>query len=174
MSGNDPLFDDDGPTGLAMFAAEMKARQARQESISAADLDDAINLIIDALRTGWTTGGGRRVQQFVWSLWNGFHLINLHDLSYGLDVPLTDAVILLFRAAMLDVLTEDLKRRILTESGEFARWEECRAQTPKDEDVLYPPPPLSAEALMTLATSAQRSQKRLEDQRRQRFSNSES
>lgn len=75
-------------------------------------------------------------------------------------MKLTDAIILLFRAALLDVLTENQKRRILTESGEMRRWEECRAQTPEDGEVLYPPPPLSAEDLMTLAISAERAKKR--------------
>jgi hypothetical protein len=55
----------------------------------------------------------------VWSLWNGSHLINLYDLSYGLDARLTDAVIVLFGAAMADALTEDQKRRILTYSGDL-------------------------------------------------------
>jgi hypothetical protein len=152
------------------FEAEMKALKARQEAISAEDLDNAITVTIDYLRTGWSTGGGRRLRQFVWSLWNGWHLINLYDLSSGLDAVLTDAVILLFRAAMLDVLTEHQKRRILTDSGEFARWEECRVNTPKDEEVLYPPLALSAADLMTLAISAQRSEKRLENERRRQLS----
>lgn len=152
----------------------MKTRKALRESISAADLDSAIKATIDTLRTDWSTSGGRRLQQFVWSLWNDSHLINLYDLPYGLDAKLTAAVIVLFQAAMVDILTEDQKRKILTESGEFARWEESRRNTPNDEEVLYPLPPLSAEDLMTLAISAQRSHKRVEDQRRHRFSNCES
>jgi hypothetical protein len=72
----------------------------------------------------------------------------------------SDAVIVLFGAGMADVLTEDQKRRILTDSGEFARWEECRAETPEDEEVLYPPLPLSAEDLMRLAISADRAERR--------------
>jgi hypothetical protein len=174
MSRNDPFFDDDATTGLEAFEAEMKARKTLKESISVADLDDAITVTIDTLRTGWSTSGGRRLQQFVWSLWNDSHLINLYDLPYGLDGKLTVAVNLLFQAAMVDVLTEDQKRNILTESGEFARWEECRRNTPKDEEVHYPLPPLSADDLMSLAISAKRSEKRVEDQRKHRFSNCES
>jgi hypothetical protein len=67
------------------------------------------------------------------------------------DANLTDAVIVLFRAAMLDALTDDQKRSILTNSGE---WEECRQQTPEHEAVLYPPLVWSAEDLAQLATSA--------------------
>ena len=47
-----------------------------------------------------------------------------------------------------------------TYSGEFARWEACRAETPEDEEVLYPPLPLSAEELMKLAISADRVERR--------------
>jgi hypothetical protein len=166
--------NDDRKTGLEMFREEMKTMKARKQSISPVEMEDAISVIIDAIRTSGETGGGRRLRQFVWSLWNEWHLINLFDLSHGLDRKLTDAVIVLFRAAMFDVLTEPLKRRILTESGEFVRWEECRAATPDEEAVLYPQPPLPAESLMRLATSAQRSEQRFEEERRRGLSECES
>jgi hypothetical protein len=99
---------------LDEFEAEMKASETRQQSISGEELENAIAVTGDYLRTGWDSGG-RRLRQFVWSFWNGSHLINPYDLSCGLDARLTDAVIVLFGAAMADVLTEDQKRRILTE-----------------------------------------------------------
>ena len=154
MPENHGACDDDKTEAVEMWQAEMKARKVRQEAISQADLDNAIMLITETLRTGWDTSGGRQLQRFVWSLWNSFHLIKVDYLSHALGAQLSNAVILLFRAAMWDVLTEAQKRRILTESGEFARWEECRAQTPEDENVLYPPPALSARELATLAVSA--------------------
>jgi hypothetical protein len=166
--------NDDKPTALAMFKEEMRIRKARQQSISEEELEEAISTTINILRTGPGTGGGRRIRQFVWSIWNGWHLINLFDLSHGLDRKLTDAVIVLFRAAMFDVLTDAQKRRILTDSGEFARWEACRDATPEEETALYPPPPLPAEDLMRLATSAQRSKQRFEEERRRELSESES
>lgn len=70
---------------------------------SAADLDNAIKATIDTLRTDWSTSGGRRLQLFVWSLWNGSHLINLYDLPYGLDAKLTAEAIFLFQAAMVEI-----------------------------------------------------------------------
>ena len=117
-------------------------------------------------RSGWSTGGGRRLRQFVWSLWNGFHLINLYDLSSGLDGRLTDAVIVVFNAAMVDALNEDQKRRVLKESGEFARWEQASAETHDDEDVLYPPFPMGTDGLRRLAHSAIRQDKRMDAERR--------
>ena len=44
----------------------------------------------------------------------------------------TDAVIVVFNAAMVDALSEEQKRRVLKESGEFARWERARAETPEE------------------------------------------
>lgn len=138
----------------------------RRESVSPEELDGALETITNYLETGWSTGGGRRLRQFVWSLWNGHHLINLFDLSSGLDNRLTDASIIVFRAAMLDALGEQQKRGVLEKSGEFARWEAARAATPEDEQVMYPPLQLDAEDLRKLAYSAEQCAKRSEQERR--------
>ena len=151
---------------LNEFAREMQRIKERRESVSPEKLHEALETISDYLKTGWSTGGGRRLRQFVWSLWNGFHLINLYDLSSGLDGRLTDAVIIVFHAAMVDALSEDQKRRVLKESGEFARWEQASEETPEDEEVLYPPFPMSTEGLRRLAHSAEQNDRRIEKQRR--------
>ncbi len=139
---------------LDEFAREMRRAEERRNSVLAENLREALETITDYLATGWSTGGGRRLRQFIWSLWNGHHLINLYDLSSGLDGRLTDAVIVVFRAAMVDALNEDQKRRVLKDSGEFARWEEARAETPEEEEVIYPPLPMSTDTLRRLANSA--------------------
>ena len=135
---------------------QMRAAKARLKSVSPEELDAALSTVTEYLRTGWTTGGGRRLRQFVWSLWNGWHLVNLFDLSHGLDGAQTDAVVTIFRAAMVGALKEDHLRCLLAESGEMRRWEEARRETPEDFEVLYPPPPLDADALRRLAESATR------------------
>ncbi|MEO6738845.1 MAG: hypothetical protein ABIP20_01240 [Chthoniobacteraceae bacterium] len=147
------------------FAHEMQRVKERRESVSPEKLNEALETIADCLKTGWSTGGGRRLRQFVWSLWNGFHLINLFDLASGLDGRLTDAVIVVFNAAMVGGLREDQKRRVLEKSGEFVRWEQARAETPEDEDVLYPPFPMSTDGLRRLAHSAEQQDCRLEKER---------
>ena len=134
----------------------MRAGKARLQSISPEELNAALSTVTDFLRTSWTTGGGQRLQHFVWSLWNGWHLVNFFDLSHGLDGTLTDAVITLFRAGMVGALKEDHLRCLLTESGEMRRWEEAERETPEGFEVLYPPPPLDADALRRLAESATR------------------
>jgi plasmid stability protein len=157
-------MEQDPATALKELHAELRASEALRQSVSAEELDNAIALATDCLRTGSDTGVGRRLQQFVWSLWNDNHWINLYDLSSYTDRKISEAIIILFRAAMAGALTENDIRKILTDSCEFARWEECRASTPDDEDVLYPPLPMSAKTLMSLAVSAQKSAKRFEEE----------
>ena len=52
-------------------------------------------------------------------------------------------------------------RRVLAQSGEFARWDCVSAETPDDEDALYPSPPFGAEELQRLARSAAQLTRRL-------------
>ncbi len=158
--------EEEQQAALDEFAREMRRVKERMESVPPEKLDEALATISDYLKTGWSTGGGRRLRQFVWSLWNCFHLINLYDLSSGLDGRLTDAVIVVFNAAMVDALTEDQKRRVLKDSGEFARWEQASAETPEDEEVLYPPFPMTTDGLGRVARSAAQNDRRIEQQRR--------
>ena len=144
----------------------MQRSQARRDAISQEKLNEALKTVTDYLKTDWTTGGGRRLRQFVWSLWNGYHLVNLYDLSSGLDGRRTEAVVVIFHAAMVDALSEKQKRRMMEESGELARWEQARAETPEDDVVIYPPFPMSTEELRRLAHSAGQFDKRLELERR--------
>jgi hypothetical protein len=57
---------------------------------------------------------------------------------------------------MVGTLTEEHLRCLLTESGEMRRWKEAERETPEGFEVLYPPPPLDADALRRLAESATR------------------
>lgn len=163
----DEIPDEAKEAALDEFARSMREAKRRRESVRSDDLSEALDTITDYLASGWCTGGGRRLRQFVWSLWNGFHLINLYDLSSGLDGRLTDAVIVVFRAAMVDALTEDQKRQVLQRSGEFARWGEARTETPEEEEVLYPPLPMSTDTLRRLSHSAEQQEKRYERARRE-------
>ena len=67
---------------------------------------------------------------------------------------------------MVGALSENQKRRVLEDSGEFARWEQARAETPEEDVVLYPPFPMSTDELRRVAHSAEQFDKRLEQERR--------
>ncbi|HEY3743260.1 MAG TPA: hypothetical protein VGL53_25615, partial [Bryobacteraceae bacterium] len=50
---------------LDEFAREMRRVKERKESVSPQKLQEALETISDYLKTGWSTGGGRRLRQFV-------------------------------------------------------------------------------------------------------------
>jgi hypothetical protein len=157
MSKYDPIdwsSEADKESALNELAAEMRANEARRKAVSAEELTSALSTITDFLQHSSTTGGGRRLRQFVWSLWNNSHLINLFDLCHGLDGPLTDAVSIVFHAAIVGVLSEDHLRNLLVQSGEMSRWENARRHTPEHLNVFYPPY-LSARSLKDLAAAAE-------------------
>ena len=101
MSDRAPIIrfptQEEQDNALNEFAREMQRAKERRESVPPEKLHEALETISDYLRTGWSTGGGRRLRQFVWSLWNGFHLINLFNLSSALDGRLTDAVVVVLK-----------------------------------------------------------------------------
>ena len=158
--------DNDPQEAVEEFARHMREVNQRRDSVSDDELQAALTTITDALTHHWSTGGGTRLRRFIWSLWNDWHLVNLFHLCSGLDYTLGDAVLVVFRAQMVGALSEDHKRSVLKQSGEFARWEEARAETPEDEDVLYPPLALATEDLSRLARSAEQLAKRLAAERR--------
>ncbi len=172
MPGNGPIIHfptaEEEQSTLNEFAREMQRIKEQKESVSSQKLGEALETITDYLKTGWSTGGGRRLRQFIWSLWNGYHLINLYDLSSALDARLTDAVIVVFNAEMVNALSEDQKRRVMKESGELTRWEQARAETPEDEEVFYQPFPIGGDRLRRMAFSfAQQEKRRIENDRQE-------
>lgn len=136
------------------FAAEM--RQIREHKAAAkVGLDEALTAITEAISQHWGTGGGRRLRQIVWSLWNGHTLVALWDVLSGLDHEIGRAVARLIEAKLMGALDRDeILRRVLTESGEFARYDEAARDTPEGEEVIYLPLPVSAESLRKLADAA--------------------
>jgi hypothetical protein len=130
--------DGDQQGAVDELARHMRVVRERRDSVTDEALRAALTTITDALTHHWSTGGGTRLRRFIWSLWNDWHLDNLYYLCSGLDYTLGDAVLVVFRAQMVGALTEDHKRAVLQQSGEFARWEEARAETPEDEDASIP------------------------------------
>ena len=148
------------------FAAEMRQiRDAKQAA--KVGLEEALPVITDALTYHWSTGGGRRMRQIVWSIWNGSTLISLWDVLSGLDYKLGRAAAKLIEAKLMGALESDeILRRMLEDSGEFTRYDEAAAETPEGEEVIYPPLAVSAERLRELADSAAAKENRIEAERR--------
>ena len=144
------------------FAAQMRQIKEHQQAAKAG-LDEALTTITEAIRQHWTTGGGRRLRQIVWSIWNGETLVGLFDVFNGLDYELGRAVAKLIEAQLVGSLdSDDYLRRVLMESGEFARYNDAQRETPEGEEVIYPPLPVSAERLRKLADAAASKQARYE------------
>jgi hypothetical protein len=135
-----PTFD---PT--AELVAQLHHLDVLRASVSPNELEAALERLTTALRCHWSTGGGRRVQSFIWSLWSDEHAVNLFDLCAGLDADLGEAVVCVFRAQMFGVLTEKQKRQVLEKSGELARWDKAANNAPNRDVVLYPWPPISVD-----------------------------
>lgn len=126
-----------------------------------------MTIITEAIRRHWNTGGGMRLRQIVWSLWNGDTLVSLYGVLNGLDYDLGRAVAKLLEAQLVGALdSDDYLRRVLTESGEFARFEQAKQDTPEGEEVIYPPLPVSADRLCKLADAMAKKQARYEAERR--------
>ena len=49
---------------LDEFAREMRRVKERKESVPPDKLNEALETITEYLKTGWSTGGGRRLRQF--------------------------------------------------------------------------------------------------------------
>ena len=136
------------------FMVQMHIIKEHQQSVKAG-LDEALATITTAIRQHWSTGGGTRLRQIVWSVWNGETFIGLYDVLGGLDYDLGRAVAKLLEAQLVGALdSDDYLRRVLTESGEFARYDEAARDTPEGEEVIYPPLPIYAERKRKLAEAA--------------------
>ena len=151
---------------LSEFAAQMRPVKESKEAAKAG-LDEALATITETLQHHWVTGSGRRLRQIVWSIWNGHTLVPMWDVLGGFDHQLGRAVAKLLEAKLLGALDSDeILRRVLKESGEFARFEDLERATPEDEEVVYPPSPVTAESLRKLADAIEKQEARMEAQAR--------
>jgi hypothetical protein len=60
---------------------QMRTANAHLKSISREELDAVLSKVTEFLRNNWTTGGGRPLRHFVWSLWNGWQIMLSKELS---------------------------------------------------------------------------------------------
>jgi len=106
--------------------AELDSRMVRQQAAETALLE-----IAAAIREHPDTHSGLRLRQFVWSLFNGHHAVNLWRMKDVLDSRHNALVREVFSAWMEGFVPEQTLRRTLTESGEMDRWDAIRLGAPE-------------------------------------------
>ena len=143
-------------------------RKVRErKKAAAAGLDEALATITAAIKEHWSTGSGRRLRQIIWSIYNGSTLVALGDVLTNFDTDLGGAVAKVINAKILGAIDDDnILRRVLKESGEFARYDEAAKDTPEDEEVLYPPSRCLPTDCASLAESSTKLEARIEAERR--------
>jgi hypothetical protein len=161
---HEPTAEEETEALKQFFAASEAAKRRREGA--AAQLAPALEKVTEALIDHWSTGSGCRLRQIVWSIYNERTLVILGEVLTNFDGELGEAVSTLIHAKLCGVDMDDLLREVLKRSGEFARYHEAERETPKDEMVIYPPLPLSAESLRRLARSAASHEVRIEEERR--------
>lgn len=138
------------------------AEEEEHKRASLTGLPQAMETLTGVIRENWDTGTGTKLRQFVWSLWGFGHYVCLHQVQ-GLDPDIGKAVAVVFNAHVSGALKESDLKHLLQNSGEFMRWEAERDLTPEHGEVMYPPPPFSAETLESLAFSAHAYERRERD-----------
>ncbi len=104
---------------------EIDYRSTRQAAAEA-----SLDKIGDSIRNHPDTHSGVRLRQFVWSLYNGHHALNLWRMKDVLDSAHNTAVTDVFTAWMQGFVSEDALRRTLVDSGEMDRWDTVRLRAP--------------------------------------------
>jgi hypothetical protein len=157
--------EEEAQAALEQFFSEEKKVRERKEAATAG-LDEALAAITATIAEHWGSGSGRRWRQIVWSIYNGSHLVGLGDVLTNFDTDNGLLVSKLIDAKLAGALDDAKLKRVLEKSGEFARYEEAARGTPEDEEVIYPPLPVSAERLRELADAAANVDRRYEASRR--------
>ncbi len=83
----------------------------------------ALDRIVEIIREAPGSPCGRELRRFLWSLFNGHHVVNLWSLRNTLDRPHAACAAEVFTAWMGGHVSEELLRRALIDSGEMERWD---------------------------------------------------
>lgn len=87
-------------------------------------LDDALAGIANTIRDGPDTHSGVQLRRFLWSLYNGHHVVNLWRMTCVLDSQRSDWISEIFAGAFSGPLQEDDIKHALYVAGEMERWEQ--------------------------------------------------
>lgn len=98
--------------------AELDRRAGRQYVA-----EQSLQTITETIRDFPETHSGQQLRRFLWSLYNGYHVLNLWKLKDVLDSHNNKAVTEVLTGWMQGHVPESSLRRALTDSGEMARWD---------------------------------------------------
>lgn len=93
--------------------------------------EQALHLITNTIRESPDSHSGLQLRQFVWSLFNSHHVVNLWNLKDVLDSRHNAAVTQILSAWMQGALSDNALRHALKVSGEMDRWD---ASSIRDSD----------------------------------------
>lgn len=86
----------------------------------------ALDRIVDVIRETPETHGSPELRRFLWSLFNGHHVLNLWRLRQELDSQRGTWVTEVFTAWMQGLVPDGFLRRALRDSAEMERWNTAR------------------------------------------------
>lgn len=122
--------DADPPTVKMLIEQILKMRpflsetDLAKERIEKQRLDQALTGIADTIREGPDTHSGVQLRRFLWSLYNGHHLVNLWRMTCVLDSKRSAWITEVFAGAFVGSLKEDDIKGALRVAGEMERWDE--------------------------------------------------
>lgn len=97
--------------------------QIADEGVERQRLDLALSGIATTIQVGPDTHTGVQLRRFLWSLYNGHHLVNLWRMTCVLDSQRCTWVSEILAGAFVGSLTEDAIKRALSAAGEIERWD---------------------------------------------------
>jgi hypothetical protein len=89
-------------------------------------LQKALTGIAVTIMDGADTHSGVQLRRFLWSLYNGHHLVNLWRMTCVLDSRRAAWVSEIFDGAFVGVLKEDDLKQTLLAAGEMQRWDDVQ------------------------------------------------
>lgn len=104
-----------------------------EERLEKQNLERALTGIAMAIKNGPDTGGAVQLRRFLWSLYNGHHLVNLWRMTCVLDQTLGKWVAEVCAGAFVGALKEDDIKRALLVAGEMQRWDEVEPSADQRE-----------------------------------------
>ena len=114
------------PSFLSQSALDQQAERQRVT-------EAALATIAETIRLHTETHSGIRLRQFVWSIFNQHHSVNLWRLKDVLDSRHNAAVTQVLQGWMAGHLSDAAIREALVASGEMERWDSIRLRAPEQK-----------------------------------------